>query len=99
MVATGPYSPARRLSLEPPQPRAGGETRQIMAIGADGWRMSQVAGCIERAEGYHLTPADARDIVDHQIEVISRHWTDVCDQAELSKVDRQNLWHRQFLNP
>jgi serine/threonine-protein kinase HipA len=26
-----------------PQPRAGGETAQIMAIGEDGYRMSQLA--------------------------------------------------------
>ena len=32
-----------------PQPRAGGETAQVMAIGEDGYRMSQVAGCVARA--------------------------------------------------
>ncbi len=32
-----------------PQPRGGGETSQAMLIGADGFRMSQLAGCVERA--------------------------------------------------
>jgi serine/threonine-protein kinase HipA len=31
------------------QPRAGGETSQAMIIGADGFHMSQLAGCVERA--------------------------------------------------
>jgi serine/threonine-protein kinase HipA len=82
-----------------PQPRAGGETAQVMAIGEDGYRMSQVAGCIARASTYRLSESDARQIVDHQIETIETHWTDVCDQAALTEVDRAGFWRRQFLNP
>ncbi len=82
-----------------PQPRAGGETAQIMAIGEDGYRMSQVAGCVARASTYLLSEADARAIVDHQIDVIETDWADVCDQAALTEVDRAGFWHRQFLNP
>ncbi len=92
------------LSLTPaydisPQPRTGGAQRQLMAIGRDGWRSSQVAGCVERADVYHLTPADARQIVDHQIEVIEREWSDVCDLARLAGGEREYFWHRQYLNP
>ena len=43
-----------------PQPRSGGETSQAMIIGRDGFRMSQLAGCVERAGTYMLTEADAR---------------------------------------
>ena len=50
-----------------PQPRAGGETAQVMAIGPDGYRMSQVAGCVARASTYLLSEPDAREIVDHQL--------------------------------
>ncbi len=93
----------RALILTPaydicPQPRAGGETAQIMAIGEDGYRMSQVAGCVARASTYLLSESDAREIVDHQIDVIETEWTDVCDQAALTEVDRAGFWHRQFLN-
>jgi serine/threonine-protein kinase HipA len=92
------------LSLTPaydicPQLRSGGETAQLMAIGRDGYRMSQVAGCVERASTYLLTEADAREIVDHQIEVIEDRWAEVCEQAELGEVDRKWFWGRQFLNP
>jgi serine/threonine-protein kinase HipA len=82
-----------------PQPRAGGEPAQVMAIGEDGWRMSQVAGCVDRAATYHLSAADAREIIDHQIDVITTEWSEVCDRAELTQVERQGFWRRQFLNP
>lgn len=82
-----------------PQPRAGGEAAQLMAIGRDGFRMSQVAGCVERASTYLLSEADAREIVDRQIETIEVQWDEVCDLAGLSEVERAGFWRRQFLNP
>jgi serine/threonine-protein kinase HipA len=82
-----------------PQPRAGGETAQLMAIGNDGYRMSQIAGCVTRASTYLLSEPDAREIIDHQLDVIKTQWADVCDQAALTEVDRGALWRRQFLNP
>jgi serine/threonine-protein kinase HipA len=93
----------RSLTLTPayditPHPRAGGETAQIMAIGRDGWRMSQVAGCVRYAHDYHLSAQEARDIIDRQIEVIRADWEDVCDLGQLTEVDRGYFWERQFLN-
>lgn len=82
-----------------PQPRAGGEAAQLMAIGQDGYRMSQVAGCVRRASTYLLSEPQAREIVDHQIETIETDWAEVCDLAGLSEVDRAGFWRRQFLNP
>jgi serine/threonine-protein kinase HipA len=82
-----------------PQLRSGGETAQIMAIGRDGWRMSQVAGCVERASVYLLSEAEAREIVDNQIETIEGQWDEVCDLAGLTEVERAGFWGRQFLNP
>lgn len=82
-----------------PQSRAGNETAQVMAIGRDGWRMSQVAGCIERASTYLLGEREAREVVDRQIEVIRERWDEVCDDARLTRVGREAFWRRQFLNP
>jgi serine/threonine-protein kinase HipA len=82
-----------------PQLRSGGETAQVMAIGRDGWRMSQVAGCVERASTYLLSKAEAREIVDHQIATIQDQWDEVCDLAELAEGARASFWQRQFLNP
>jgi serine/threonine-protein kinase HipA len=82
-----------------PQARAGGETAQVMAIGRDGYRMSQVVGCVAHASTYHLTDAAAREIIGHQVNVIETQWSEVCDLANLTDVDRSGFWHRQFLNP
>lgn len=92
------------LSLTPaydicPQLRSGGEAAQLMAIGRDGWRMSQVAGCIERASTYMLSEAEARAIVDGQIATIEEQWDEVCDLAKLAEAARAAFRSRQFLNP
>jgi serine/threonine-protein kinase HipA len=92
------------LSLTPaydicPQLRSGGEAAQLMAIGRDGWRMSQVAGCVERASTYMLSEAEARVIVDGQIATIEEQWDEVCDLAKLAEAARAAFRSRQFLNP
>jgi len=93
-----------RLTLTPafdvtPQPRSGETSTQQMAIGDDGYRESNVFGCVERAAIYHLAGREARGIVEHQIEVIRDEWQGVCDAAELSEADRERFWGLQFLNP
>ena len=70
-----------------------------MAIGHDGYRMSQVAGCVARAPTYLLSEGEAREIISHQIDVIGDEWADVCERAGLTSVDGAGFWHRQFLNP
>ena len=82
-----------------PQPRLGEEAAQAMAYGPDGARLSQVARCIAHAPTYRLTPSEAADIVDHQIDVIRNEWHAACDRAELTHHQRRTLWGRQFLNP
>lgn len=82
-----------------PQPRSGGEAAQLMAIDRGGWRMSQVAGCIEKAEIYQLTEAEAREIVDRQIETVEGQWDEVCDLTHLGEGGRAFFRGRQFLNP
>jgi serine/threonine-protein kinase HipA len=82
-----------------PQPRGGGETSQAMMIGADGFRMSQLAGCVERASMYMLTEKEARALIDHQIEAIKSDWDEVCERARMTQVERSFFWGRQFLNP
>jgi serine/threonine-protein kinase HipA len=82
-----------------PQPRGGGETSQAMMIGRDGYRMSQLIGCVERASTYMLTAGQARELIDHQVEVIEREWDEVGERASMTEVERSLFWGRQFLNP
>jgi len=46
-----------------------------------------------------LTESEARELIDHQIEVIEHGWPEVCDLAQMTEVDRALFWGRQFLNP
>ena len=94
----------RALTLAPaydicPQARAGGETAQAMMIRHDGYRFSQLAGCVEAAATYGLTADEGRRIIDHQIDVIRSEWAEVADLGRLTAADRQYFWRRQFLNP
>ncbi|MEX2447877.1 MAG: HipA domain-containing protein [Solirubrobacterales bacterium] len=80
-----------------PLPRIGGEASQAMAIGRDGYRLSQVAACVERAPTYLLSEHEAREIVNRQIETMETEWSNVCDLAELTEVDRALLRSGAFL--
>lgn len=81
-----------------PYLRSGGEATQAMAIGADGFRLSQVVGAIERSDAYHLDRRAAADIVNHQIAVIEEEWGRICDRAELTHVDRDLFRRRAVLH-
>jgi len=82
-----------------PQLRRGEEASQAMAIGPDGFRGSQLAGCVERAASYRLSDTEARAIIDQQIATVEEHWDAACDHAGLSDTDRRPFWGRQILNP
>lgn len=69
-----------------------------MAYGRNGERLSRVAGCVEHAHNYHLTPDEARSIAEQQISTIRENWSEVCDLAGLTATQREQLWGRQFLN-
>ena len=81
-----------------PQGRTGNEASQAMLISGNN-RLSQLASCFEAASHFLLSEDNAHAISDHQINIIERHWDEVCDEAELSEVDRKLFWRRQFLNP
>ena len=83
-----------------PQPRSGGESTQAMAIRRDGYRYSQLAGCVAAGtETYLLSEAEAKDIVDQQVDTIRSQWHEAAEAARLTAVERDRLWGRQILNP
>jgi serine/threonine-protein kinase HipA len=93
-----------QLSLTPaydlcPQPRSGQEAAQAMAIGRAGERRSQFRTCLDAADVYQLTRADAAEIIDRQVDVIRDRWDEAADGARLATLERQALWQRQILNP
>ena len=93
----------KTLSLTPaydicPQGRAGNEATQAMLISGEN-RLSKLKSCIDAAPHFLLAEKKAKAIFDKQCEVIETHWEKVCDEANLSTVDRKLFWNRQFLNP
>jgi len=84
-----------------PQSRTGREANQAMLIrsGTEGDdRRSRLETCRLSASAFLLTDNEARDIIQTQIAGIHGAWSGICDEAELSAVDRAFLWKRQFLN-
>lgn len=82
-----------------PQLRSGGEQQQAMAIGRDGWRFSQLAGCIRSAHNYLLDEDEARAIVMAQIETVHDRWEDAADAGRLTRAERDAMWGQQILHP
>lgn len=81
-----------------PQGRTGNEATQAMLISGNN-RYSRLESCFEAANHFLLSKDEARAISANQIKIIEQHWDAVCDEAELSEVDRKLFWKRQFLNP
>ena len=90
------------LSLTPaydicPQQRMGREANQAMLILGD-QKASRLSLCVDAAYRFLLSADDAKAIIQNQIDCIRENWNDECDKANLTNVDRQFLWNRQFLN-
>jgi serine/threonine-protein kinase HipA len=80
-----------------PQARTGREANQAMSIDGND-RRSQLETCRKAAVRFLLSDAEARSVIDGQITEIRDGWDMVCDEADMSAVDRAFLWERQFLN-
>ncbi len=92
-----------KLSLTPaydicPQGRTGQEASQAMLITGNN-RMSRIETCLAAASQFLLSREEGTAIAEQQKRTIEENWKSVCDEAELSGIDRNLLWGRQFLNP
>ncbi len=93
----------KELTLTPaydicPQGRTGNEASQAMLISGNN-NLSQLKSCLETAHNFLLSKIQARAIFEKMISAIKQHWDGVCEEAEISEVDKKLLWGRQFLNP
>jgi serine/threonine-protein kinase HipA len=92
----------RALTLTPaydicPQARAGGASQAMLITGDE--RLSQIAVCLKAAPSFLLGRDDALALARQQITTIRDRWDALCAEADLTEVDRNLLWRRQFLNP
>ena len=77
--------------------RQGGEASQAMMIsGSD--RSSRLVTCLAAAHRFMLSDTQARAVIDAQVEAINSNWDTVCDEADLSPIDRTLFKDRLFLN-
>jgi serine/threonine-protein kinase HipA len=93
----------KALTLTPaydicPQARSGFEASQAMLIAGTN-NLSQLKTCLATAHNFLLSKDEAYAIIDQLKTVIENHWDDVCAEVQLSEVDKNLLWGRQFLNP
>jgi serine/threonine-protein kinase HipA len=96
-------NPDGSLTLTPaydicPQPRSVPQANQAMAIGRAGEHSSQLSTCLAACEEYLLTTAEAKDIIDAQVDTIGTQWRDAADAAQLTELDRRQLLGREILN-
>lgn len=80
-----------------PQGRSGNEASQAMLISGDN-RTSKLTTCLEASNNFLLSQEKAKEIFEAQKEIINNKWDAICEEAELSEVDKNLLWGRQFLN-
>jgi serine/threonine-protein kinase HipA len=93
----------KELTLTPaydicPQGRSGNEASQAMLISGNN-NLSQFKTCLDTAHNFLLSKEKAEEIFLHQKSTIEKNWNEVCDEAQLSSIDKKLLWGRQFLNP
>ena len=93
----------RQLTLTPaydicPQSRTGNEASQAMLIMGTN-NMSRLEVCVSAASRFLLSTEEARAIIVRLIASIQANWDAVCEEAQLSQVDKAMLKERQFLNP
>ena len=70
-----------------------------MAITADGDNRSLIEVCVSGAAVYQLSEAQAKEIVEHQVEVVRTEWLDAANYARLTARERDALWETSILNP
>lgn len=81
-----------------PQNRTTGSASQAMRI--LGTRNdSRLSLCEEAAYKFNIKDDDAEAIIETMRETITQSWETVCDEAQLTNIERQFFWERQFLNP
>ncbi|MBL4630658.1 MAG: HipA domain-containing protein, partial [Paraglaciecola sp.] len=92
-----------RLDLTPaydicPQSRSSEmATQAIKIMGNES--QSQISLCIKAASIFNLSKEKAKYICEEQVKVIEDNWDKVCEEAELSEIDKRILWKNQILNP
>ncbi|NRB41226.1 MAG: HipA domain-containing protein [Pseudomonadales bacterium] len=93
----------QQLELTPaydicPQGRSGEvSTQAIKIMGNES--QSQLSLCVKAAKIYGISARQATEICEEQTRLIRENWHALCEEANLSEIDRRILWENQILNP
>lgn len=74
------------------------EASQAMIVGEKGTMSSRV-NALSRCEAFGLSNHEAVQLFNEIVEGIHVHWNDACNLAELTQVERQQLFGRAVLSP
>lgn len=80
-----------------PQRRASRQANQAMTL-TEGSRAAQLQNVAEIAPAFGITAPRFRQIVDELVGTILDNWSEVCDEAGLSRAEQAASAGRQFLN-
>jgi len=61
--------------------------------------MSKLSVCLEAAHKFQLSTGQAQEIIEQQKDAINENWGRVCDEAQLTTLERNQIMGRQFMNP
>ena len=80
-----------------PQGRSGNMASQAMLIVGNN-RMSTLSACLEAAPSFQLDEKAAKNLIGRQIGAMRDGWDDICEEADLTEVERNLFAQRIFLN-
>ena len=94
----------KHLTLTPaydicPQPRVGFEATQAMLIGGKDGNLSKISNVLSVCHVFQLDKEQAKDIIESMVQIITKNWELVCEEARLSSMQKNQLWHKSILNP
>lgn len=81
-----------------PQPRTGNEASQAMLIHGND-RSSRLLTCLDAAADFLLDAGTAKALAADQIKAVIANFERICDEGNMSEVDRNLFRQRNFLNP
>lgn len=80
-----------------PQPRTGGVSSQAMFL-YNGINASQLKECIAAASHFSLAKQEAISIIEEIANIFIANWKSLCEESELSTIDKNLFSANQFFN-
>ncbi len=94
----------KNLSLSPsydlcPQVRTGREATQAMQLEGEEGNHSTLSNVLSICASFQLDEESAKEIINTLFALVEKKWTEVCDEADMSTVERERFWQHAILNP